>query len=210
MYLENSDIFAGRLTCVLGCANDVNKNMVLEHKQLVSQHPHSFTGLSNGIRSTLAMKFFDIINRVAKNSDRRTELIRHAVEGLDNQSTAVNQRLDRLIEALDNQSTAFNERLDRLIEARDDLSTVNKRLVKLFEAHDKQARAVNDRLDKIIDLLRATAPETGSQPPGANNTTVHSSGDANYLSAIPCMRTIGHMPKTCPNSAMKSESHRQC
>ena len=122
------------------------------------------------------MKFFDIIARIAQNSDRQTELLSHAVEGLDNQSTAVNQRLDRLIEALDNQSTAFNERLDRLIEARDDLSTVNKRLVKLIEAHDKQARAVNDRLDKVIELLRATTLDRGSQLRGINDTTVYSLG----------------------------------
>ena len=101
-------------------------------------------------------------------------MIRHAVEGLDNQSTAVNERLDQLIAALDNQSTAFNERLHRLIEVRDDLSTVNKSLVKLIEAQDKQTRAVNERLDKVIELLRATTPDKGNQPRAINNTTAYS------------------------------------
>ena len=127
------------------------------------------------------MKFFDIIARIVQNSDRQTELLSHAVEGLDNQSTAVNQRLDRLVESLDNQSTAFNERLDRLIEARDDLSTLNKKLVKLIEAHDKQARAVNDRLDQAIELLRAPTLDRGSQLRGINDTPVYSSGRKLYI-----------------------------
>ena len=69
------------------------------------------------------MKFLETIAQIVRNSDRRTELLSHIVEALDNQSTVVNEKLDRLIEARDNQSTAANERLDRLIEARDDLST---------------------------------------------------------------------------------------
>ena len=45
--------------------------------------------------------------------------------------------LSHVVETLDNQSTAVNERLDRLIEVRDDLSTVKKSLTKLIEAQDK-------------------------------------------------------------------------
>ena len=137
-------------TCRYQCIFQKRKDGVYVRTRTVSP-----SSLLSEIRSNLAMKFFDIIARIDKiRIDEPSCLV--SVEGLDNQSTAVNQRLDRLIEALDNQSTAFNERLDRLIEARDDLSTVNKKLVKLIEAHDKQARAVNDRLDKVIELFRAT------------------------------------------------------
>jgi hypothetical protein len=100
------------------------------------------------------MKILDSIAR---------KLLSHVVETLDNQSTAVNERLDRL-----------NERLDRLTEVRDDLSTVNKSLVKLIEAQDKQTRAVNKRLDEVIELLRATTPEKGNKPRATNDITVHS------------------------------------
>jgi hypothetical protein len=84
------------------------------------------------------------------------------------------QLLSHVVETLDNQSTAVNERLDRLIEVRDDLSTVNKRLVKLIEAQDKQARGVNERLDKIIELLRATTLDKDNQPRDVSDTTVYS------------------------------------
>jgi hypothetical protein len=107
------------------------------------------------------MKFLDTIARIVRNSDRITEL------------------LSRVVEALDNQSTAVNKRLDRLIEARDELSTVNKRLIKVIEAQDKQARAVNERLDKVIELLRAATLDKGNQP---HDTTVHSnSGPKLYI-----------------------------
>jgi hypothetical protein len=100
------------------------------------------------------MKILDSIAR---------KLLSHIVETLDNQSTAVNARLD-----------SVNERLHRLIEVRDDLSTVNKSLVKLVEAQDKQTRAVNERLDKVIELLRATMLDKGNQPRAVNDTTVYS------------------------------------
>ena len=126
------------------------------------------------------MKFLETIAQIVRNSDRRTELLSHIVEALDNQSTVVNEKLDRLIEARDNQSTAVNERLDRLIEARDDLSTANKMLVKLIEAQDKQARAVIERLDKVIESLRATTLDKGNQP--RDDATVRSdSGRKLYI-----------------------------
>ena len=107
------------------------------------------------------MKILDSIAR---------KLLSHIVESLDNQSTAVNARLDSVNERLD----SVNERLHRLIEVRDDLSTVNKSLVKLVEAQDKHTRAVNERLDKVIELLRATTLDKGNQPRAVNDTTVYS------------------------------------
>jgi hypothetical protein len=152
------------------------------------------------------MKFFDIIARIVRNSDRRTEPLSHVVEALDNQSTAVNEKLDRLIEARDNQSTAVNEKLDRLIEARDNQSTavnekldrlieardnqstaVNEKLDRLIEAQDNQARGVNEKLDKVIELLRADTLDKlieglNNQPRRLNDTPVHSnSGRKLYI-----------------------------
>ena len=122
-------------------------------KDGVYVHPVSFR-LIEGHSQLDSMKILDSIAR---------KLLSHIVETLDNQSTAVNERLD-----------SVNERLHRLIEVRDDLSTVNKSLVKLVEAQDKQTRAVNERLDKVIELLRATTLDKGNQPRAVNDTTVYS------------------------------------
>src|SRR5262245_4120552 len=65
-------------------------------------------------RPRFPMKFIKTLLRMKRNSDRSAELLEKLREAGDNQSIAINQRLDSLVESLNNQSqsTALNERLD--------------------------------------------------------------------------------------------------
>jgi hypothetical protein len=94
--------------------------------------------------SRIAMKFFDTLARMVRNSDRSTELMSELVEAWRNQSTAVNERLDRLIEARTNQSTAVNERLDKLIET----------YTKLIDNQNRQYYAQRVEVELIRRFLR--------------------------------------------------------
>jgi uncharacterized protein YoxC len=94
------------------------------------------------------VKYVKTLTRMVHNSDRSAERLSKLIEGLNNQSRAVNERLDAVIEGLNNQSRVVNERLDAVIEGLNNQSrVVNERLDEV----KNQSRAANERLDKLIE-----------------------------------------------------------
>jgi predicted O-methyltransferase YrrM len=76
------------------------------------------------------------------------------IEGMNNQSQLLNNKLEALIEAVNNQSQLLNSKLESLIQGSDNQSRImNERLKMVTAGLDNQSRLLNSKLDGIIVAL---------------------------------------------------------
>ena len=129
------------------------------------------------------MKYLNALSRIFSNAQRSTDLLSRIYENLDNQSAAVNSRLDHLATAWNNQSTAVNSRLDRLIKCSELQLDAQKTLT--------QGHAMGQG---------ANGPSSALPPPTFSGGRARPSSQTNDLEAFqPIIDSLkpwsGHVPK---------------
>ena len=91
-----------------------------------------------------------------RNSNESTETLQAIVQGIANQSSLLNQRLNEIVAALENQARLFNEKLEESIRGVSNQSfLLNQRSSEIVAALENQTRMLNDKLNELIKIQQA-------------------------------------------------------
>jgi hypothetical protein len=103
------------------------------------------------------MRPFDRLRRFARNSDKSTQLIEEIREGVSNQSSLLNDKLEALIEAIVNQSRTLDTRLGQLNREAERQSllmeTLSEKLEAIIQGIANQANLQNTKFNSVIEIL---------------------------------------------------------
>jgi predicted O-methyltransferase YrrM len=128
------------------------------------------------------MKIIEYFRRGGRASDRTVQLLDATVQGIDNQSRLLNEKLEQLIEGMNNQSRDTNRRMDRQIETSELLlSSINR----IIEALNNQARDANLRMDQLISIAQdGKSAHRGSSASHAAEEGALTSSDGEVVSEV--------------------------
>jgi predicted O-methyltransferase YrrM len=97
------------------------------------------------------MTFFQKLRLLLRSPIETAQLLKANVEGLDNLSRLLNEKLNAVIEGLNNQSCMLNEKLNAVIAGLNNQSRMlNLRLDELVKGSANQSGMLNEKLDALV------------------------------------------------------------